>query len=225
MFREMAAEDSDRRWQLGAMERAGAAVGELDAQVRRGDHPDPPAMPDRELADGDLVDLPGRKLRVIWTPGHSPGHICLHLEDGDRIFTGDHVLPRITPHIGLYPYDLPDIDPLGDYLDSLGRVAEITAGEVLPAHQYRFNGLAERAGEIAAHHEERLTEITGLLSRDARTLWELTAAMIWRQSWDDMSVISRQMAAGEAAAHLRTLENRGLARRYGGGDPLRFVLS
>ncbi|MCW2913492.1 MAG: beta-lactamase domain protein [Actinomycetia bacterium] len=225
VFRDLVAGDADRSWQLGAMQRAGADTGELNAQLERADHPDPPAVPDRELADGDLVDLPGRKLRVIWTPGHSPGHICLHLEDGDRIFTGDHVLPRITPHIALYPYDLPDVDPLSDYLDSLGRVAEIDAGEVLPAHQYRFNGLSERAGEIAAHHEARLTEITGLLSREARTLWELAAGMEWRQSWEDMPVVARQMAAGEAAAHLRTLENRGLARRYDNGDPLRFVVS
>ncbi|MEO5873706.1 MAG: MBL fold metallo-hydrolase, partial [Streptosporangiaceae bacterium] len=60
-----------------------------------------PALADRPVRDGDLIDLPGRSLRVIWTPGHSPGHICLHLEDRDVLFTGDHVLPEITPHVGL----------------------------------------------------------------------------------------------------------------------------
>jgi hypothetical protein len=95
---------------------------------------------------------------------------------------------------------------------------------VLPAHQHRFNGLAERAGEIARHHEERLTEITGLLGRDPATLWELSAAMVWRQPWAEMIPLARQMAAGEAAAHLRVLERRGVAVRHGDDDPLRFVV-
>jgi glyoxylase-like metal-dependent hydrolase (beta-lactamase superfamily II) len=209
---------------FASIRQAGAEAGE--EEPRPADHIDPPAIPDRELSDGDLVDLPGRKLRAVWTPGHTPGHLCLHLEDGDRIFTGDHVLPRITPHIGLYPYDLPDVDPLGDFLASLERVATIEAGEVLPAHQYRFSGgVAGRAAEIAAHHEDRLVEITGLLSDRPATLWELAGAMKWRTAWEAMSPISRQMATGEAAAHLRTLERRGGARRFGLEAPISFVLT
>ncbi|MBC6463019.1 MBL fold metallo-hydrolase [Actinomadura sp. HBU206391] len=222
LFHDMVRDGTGHAVRLASARRAGAGDG--DQVTHAGEQPDPPAVPDRELADGDLVDLPGRKLRVVWTPGHSPGHICLHLEDGDRIFTGDHVLPRITPHIGLYPYDLPDVDPLGDFLDSLERIEDIEAGEVLPAHQYRFNDLSGRAREIGAHHEERLVEVTGLLGDRPSTLWELAAAMKWRSPWEAMSSISRQMAAGEAAAHLRTLERRGVARRYDGDDPIRFVL-
>lgn len=225
LFREVVEQDADRSWELGALRRAGADEGEVAAHTAgRREHVDPPAVPDRELADGDLVDLPGRALRVIWTPGHSPGHICLHLEDGGRIFTGDHVLPRITPHIGLYPYDLEGVDPLGDFLGSLGRVAGVAADDVLPAHQYRFTGLAARAHEIIGHHEERLAEVTALLSSRPATLWELAAGLAWRHPWAAMEPQARRMAAGEAAAHLRTLERRGVARRDGADDPLRFVL-
>ncbi|MQY03351.1 MBL fold metallo-hydrolase [Actinomadura macrotermitis] len=223
LFRAAVAQDAGRTWELGSMRRAGAAEGDLAGHARR-EHVDPPAEPDRELADGDLVDLPGRRLRAIWTPGHSPGHICLHLEDGDRIFTGDHVLPRITPHIGLYPYDRTDTDPLGDFLRSLGRVGAMAVGEVLPAHQHRFTGLGERVREIARHHEERLAEVRALLSAAPVSLWDLTAALTWRHPWADMPLQARQMAAGEAAAHLRVLETRGVARREGDRDPLRFVL-
>jgi glyoxylase-like metal-dependent hydrolase (beta-lactamase superfamily II) len=221
-FRAAVRDEPDREWEVESLRRAGAGGDELVAIRDPLGHVDPPEEPDRELADGDLVDLPGRKLRVIWTPGHSPGHICLHLEDGDRIFTGDHVLPRITPHIGLYPYDLPDIDPLGDFLHSLVRMQDVGATHVLPAHQYRFTGLAGRAAEIVAHHEERLAELTALLSDHPATLWELSAGLTWRQPWPAMPVQARRMAAGEAAAHLRTLENRGIARA-GGTEPLRYV--
>jgi glyoxylase-like metal-dependent hydrolase (beta-lactamase superfamily II) len=223
LFHDPARGDVRRTLQLASARRAGADPAE--EELPQEERPDPPAIPDRELTDGDLVDLPGRKLRTVWTPGHSPGHICLHLEDGDRIFTGDHVLPRITPHIGLYPYDLPDVDPLGDFLASLERIATIEVGEVLPAHQYRFTGSpARRAAEIAGHHEERLTELTALLSDRPMTLWRLAAAMGWRTAWEAMTTTSRRMATGEAAAHLRTLERRGIARRYGTDDPIRFVL-
>lgn len=69
------------------------------------------ALPDRGIDPGELLDLPGRRVRAIWTPGHTPGHVCLHLEEEHpsartpgfgRLFSGDHLLPGITPHIGLY---------------------------------------------------------------------------------------------------------------------------
>jgi glyoxylase-like metal-dependent hydrolase (beta-lactamase superfamily II) len=223
MFHDVVREDVDRTWELDAMRRAGAPDGEL-TQQQPGPFIDPPALPDRELADGELVDLPGRRLRAIWTPGHSPGHLCLHLEDGDRIFTGDHVLPTITPHIGLYPYDRPG-DPLGDFLGSLGQVAGIQAGEVLPAHQYRFSGLSERTAALVAHHEARLTEVAELLTDAPTTLWALAAGMKWRDPWESMPLMARRMAAGEAAAHLRTLERRDIARRSDGEDAICFVLA
>ncbi|TDC42607.1 MBL fold metallo-hydrolase [Actinomadura sp. KC345] len=209
--------------ELASLRRAGASDAEL-TEPADGGRVDPPAIPDRELSDRELVDLPGRSLRTIWTPGHSPGHICLHLEDGDRIFTGDHVLPRITPHVGLYPYDIPDVDPLGQFLGSLDKVSAMSVDEVLPAHQYRFNGLSGRAQEIIDHHEERLAEVAALLSSRPTTLWEVTAGLTWRHAWADMAQGSRRMAAAEAAAHIRTLETRGVARREGTDDPLRYVL-
>ncbi|MFB4312502.1 MBL fold metallo-hydrolase [Actinomadura sp. 21ATH] len=219
-------EDGGRAFHLDSLRQAGADESDLAEWTGAGHMVDPPALPDRELADGDLVDLPGRALRTVWTPGHSPGHICLHLEDADRIFTGDHVLPRITPHISLYPFDEADVDPLGDFLKSLERVGGLNVGEVLPAHQYRFNGLTDRAREIAEHHEERMTEIAGLLTAgEPATLWRIAAGMEWRGAWEDMEIGSRRMATAEAAAHLRTLERRGVVRRAGDGDPISFVLA
>jgi glyoxylase-like metal-dependent hydrolase (beta-lactamase superfamily II) len=229
-FREMVERDAGRSWRLDTLRRAGADEAELAAPGRAGArrvrHVDPPAEPDRELDDGDLVDLPGRRLRAIWTPGHSPGHICLHLEDDGRLFTGDHVLPRITPHIGLYPYDRPGVDPLGDFLASLRRVAGLPAAEraeALPAHQHRFTGLAERARAIIGHHEDRLAEVAALLGAEPVTLWQVAAGLSWRSPWEAMALADREMAAGEAAAHLRTLERRGVARRDGADAPIRFV--
>lgn len=215
-FRELVRGGGRRAWDLAALRAAGAGDADLAEYGQAGPHEgrriDPPAQPDREVADGDLIDLPGRRLRVIWTPGHSPGHICLHLEEAGRMFTGDHVLPRITPHIGLYPYDTPDVDPLGDYLESLRHVADLGAAgapSALPAHEHRFSDIAARAGEIAEHHEQRLAEVAGLLADEPATLWNIASRMTWNVPWAKMHPVMRRMATGEAAAHLRTLERRG----------------
>ncbi len=183
-----------------------------------------PAMPDRRLRDGDLIDLPGRKLRAVHTPGHTPGHICLHLEDADRLFTGDHVLPDITPHVGIYPYDRTDVDPLGDFLESLGRVGELGMLDALPAHEWIFPDVAARTAEIRHHHEEKLERLHAQLSERAEppTIWETAAMMTWNRPWADLPPVLRGMAAGEAAAHLRTLEARGAVRRLSGDGPVRF---
>lgn len=213
--------DDQRSFQAEMLRRAGADPGEVRQAVSR---PAPPARPDRELRDGDLVDLPGRKLRAVHTPGHTPGHICLHLEDADRLFTGDHVLPDITPHIGIYPYDRDDVDPLGDFLDSLDRVGELGSLDALPAHEWIFPDVAARAAEIRHHHEEKLVRLRALLARrpHPQTIWEVAAMMTWNRPWADLSPMLRGMAAGEAAAHLRALEARGEVRRVPGVDLVRF---
>lgn len=207
-----------REFQRDMLRRAGAKNDDIVVENTM----IPPAVPDRELRDGDLIDLPGRKLRAIWTPGHTPGHICLQLDD--RLFTGDHVLPGITPHIGIYPYDRDDVDPLGDFLDSLDRVRELGPLDALPAHEWIFPDVGARAAAIREHHEHKLVRLAELLAVQTAplTIWEIAAMMTWNRPWDDLSPMLRGMAAGEAAAHLRTLEVRGAITRVAGIDPVRF---
>ncbi len=106
------------------------------------------ALADRLLTDGELADVPGWKLRAVHTPGHTPGHLCFVDERSRRLFSGDHMLPRITPNISVQRATPPD--PLGDYLDSLARTRDLDVDEVLPAHEWRFLGLTERINAIAA---------------------------------------------------------------------------
>ncbi|MEV8634005.1 MBL fold metallo-hydrolase [Streptosporangium sp. NPDC051023] len=217
-------EGVQRDLRAGMLRRAGAGAVEVEEVTAHRQRP--PALPDRTLHDGDLIDLPGRKLRTVWTPGHTPGHVCLHLEDADRLFTGDHVLPSITPHIGIYPYDRTDTDPLGDFLASLEKVAELGMLEALPAHEWIFQDTAARARVIGTHHEEKLTQLAALLAEagEPLTIWEIAARMTWNRPWEDLPSMLRGMAAGEAAAHLRTLEARGAIRRSEGSEPVRFAV-
>ena len=71
------------------------------------------ATPDVLVEDGDIVEVPGWDLKAIWTPGHSPGHLCFYQSSYRLMLSGDHVLPRITPNISFHPQAGPD--PLGDF--------------------------------------------------------------------------------------------------------------
>ena len=117
-----AREDGSERWfdlLIEKLESAGAPaehttpMRQAREEGRTGRLTAKAAIPDREIVPGELLDLPGRRVRAIWTPGHTPGHICLHLEERHpeaerrghgRLFSGDHLLPGVSPHIGLYEH-------------------------------------------------------------------------------------------------------------------------
>src|SRR5260370_14120538 len=121
------------------------------------------AEPDILLEHGELVARPGRTVRAVWTPGHTPGHLCLHDEAENLLLTGDHVLPRISPNIGLQSSAAEP--PLAAYLRSLELIAAYDRAEALPAHEYRFAGLAARVKMLLAHHERRCDEVLAILAR------------------------------------------------------------
>jgi glyoxylase-like metal-dependent hydrolase (beta-lactamase superfamily II) len=176
------------------------------------------ALPDRELTDGDLADVPGWRLRAVHTPGHTPGHLCFVDELSQRFFAGDHVLPRITPNISLFSGE--SSDPLAAYLVSLAKVRDLEVDEVMPAHEWRFRGLAERVDGILVHHEHRLDELlAAIAAHPDQTSWYLAGQLTWSRSWDQYSGRMRISAVTETAAHVLELVRRGLADSSGGDVP------
>ena len=177
------------------------------------------AEPDRTFEDGDLLPLAGHELRAIWTPGHTPGHLCLHDAAAGILLTGDHLLPRISPNIGVHDDD--GSDPLSDYLASLEQTAKFTDEEALPAHEYRFRGIDARAAALIAHHDERGREILRVLdTRGPATGWTIAAALTWSRGWEALRGMLRRMALGETLAHLRYLAATGAVRSDGGAPEL-----
>ncbi|MHA7987436.1 MBL fold metallo-hydrolase [Rathayibacter sp. CAU 1779] len=165
----------------------------------------PPAT--LHLGDGDVVPLRGRTVRAVLTPGHTPGHLCFVDEDEDVILTGDHVLPRISPNVGLHPHAA--TSPVRAYLGSLARLEHVDL-EVLPAHQWRFRGLPDRVIELQEHHRERLDEILGHLQRGPLTAWELARGLTWAHGWDTLGPIQQWSAVAETIAHLVYLVEDGV---------------
>ena len=203
-----------------SLTRAGASAEELaaisEASMPVREFVDP-THPDVLLEDGDRPDVPGWNLRAIHTPGHSPGHLCFYLAEQRLMLTGDHVLPRITPNISYHPQSGPN--PLGDFLDSLDKVAREDVELVLPAHEHRFVGLTGRVDALKAHHHQRFAEVVEAIRGGDDTAFAVAAHMSWSRSWDRIDGFMRRAAVGEALAHLYALRERGVLDYTEPADP------
>ncbi len=169
-----------------------------------------PVPPDVLIEDGDKPEVPGWDLTAIWTPGHSPGHLCFYVPDHRLMLSGDHVLPRITPNISFHPQA--GTNPLADFLSSLEKVAARDVEEVLPAHEHRFADLAGRVAELQAHHQARFDEVIAAIREGVTTAWGLAGRMTWSRPWDQIQGFMRRAAIGETLAHLHYLESLGAVR-------------
>ena len=179
------------------------------------------AEPDRLLQGGEVLEVGDFRLEVIWTPGHSPGHICFYDRRRKLLLTGDHVLPTITPNVSLHPEATGD--PLGDYLASLRMLEDLDVKRVLPAHEYAFDDLRGRLREIEEHHEYRLGEMVESLSAGGTTAYEVARGVTWATgSFDSFSPWMRRAAIGETLAHLEYLVGEGRILRSEDGDVVRF---
>ena len=87
---------------------------------------------DLRIDHGHMMVAKRRRFEAFVTPGHTPGHVCLFLPEEKIMFSGDHILQKITPNIGWHPYSGPD--PLGDYLQSLRATLALGTTRLLPSH-------------------------------------------------------------------------------------------
>lgn len=165
------------------------------------------------LSDGQEISVDYYHFQVLWTPGHSPGHICLYEPRLKVLFSGDHVLPTITPHVSQF---MANTNPLEDYLKSLEQVEKLDAEIVLPAHEKAFTNLSERVKHLKNHHKQRLEEILNYLKNGKLTPYNLASKVHWNvnyKSWDYFPPFQKYLALGETLSHLTFLEKKGLVRK------------
>jgi glyoxylase-like metal-dependent hydrolase (beta-lactamase superfamily II) len=176
----------------------------FERAVRR---PRPTLEIDEPLDDGEILSLDGSTLEVFWTPGHAPEHICLYDREEGLLFSGDHVLPKITSHISLHTYQ--EGDPLRDYLRSLDRLRGLPVKVVLPAHEHAFEDLDGRISALKLHHANRCDEIKETLRGGEKTVFQVSSGVSWdSRPWPQMDFWTRRMAAAETLAHLVYLKNK-----------------
>jgi glyoxylase-like metal-dependent hydrolase (beta-lactamase superfamily II) len=175
--------------------------------------------PDHWIADGTELAARSRTLRAIHTPGHTRGHLVFHDAASSVLFAGDHILPHITPTIGLEPARNPMA--LRDYLDSLRLILTLPDARLLPAHGPVQDSAHKRVHELLRHHENRLAEIMQVMLPGRSTAYEVAQAIRWtrrQQRFAELEVISQLLATGETAAHLEVLVIRGELTRHTDAD-------
>ena len=166
--------------------------------------------PDEWLTPGPRSILPGRELDVVHTPGHTTGHVVFVDEEADLLFSGDHVLPHITPSIGFQP--VPAELPLNDFIGSLQLVRSMPDRRLLPAHGPVAESVHTRVDELLEHHRQRLETIGAQVLAGASTAFDAAGRIGWTRhgrKLSEMDAFNQMLAVLETAAHLDLLVSQG----------------
>lgn len=157
------------------------------------------------VAGGEKVTLGDHAYRVILTPGHSDGHACFYHEQSGLLLSGDHLLPKISSNISLWPHSHPN--PLDSFLNSLEENHRLNVSLALPAHGNCFSNVQQRVNELQDHHRERLAVMKRIASGGA------TVYQVCREVFGDrLSLHEIRFAITETLAHLVYLEKKGELR-------------
>jgi len=191
-------------WYAEAM-RIGGVPAELAAGMEgalRGNRPAFRAHhPQQILEGGETLAVGDESLEVIWTPGHTLGHVCLYSPQRRILISGDHVLEKITPNIAWHPKH----DMLAKYLTSLDRLLPYEIDIVIPSHGTQFEDHRAVIRGTAAHHEERCGAILKHVREAPMTAHGLVLAM-WRRKLSDFH---HNFAVFEILAHLEYMKRNG----------------
>ena len=176
----------------------------------------------------DAQTLPDNDLSFIFTPGHTPDSICIILEN-EVIFTGDTILPEITPHPSLtYAFEvnhriLPEryqqkniVYGLMNYIKSLNKIVSLTSQPLqatFPAHRLFYNGQfnlihssSDRAKEIIQFHIDRCRDILNILDNKPASIEEIA---IQHFPASQLKGTGKSLAKNEIMAHIEIMEKCG----------------
>jgi glyoxylase-like metal-dependent hydrolase (beta-lactamase superfamily II) len=206
-----------REMQRGWLQRYGMpadVVGRATQSLGMGTQSISIAEPDRTLSGGETLDVGDYRFEIQWTPGHTPGHVCLLEPSHELLFSGDHILPKVNSNISLQPYS--PVNPMPGYLSSLKQIAETPLRLTMPGHGELMPSVAERAHKIAQHQLDRREKLLSVVTPEPLSPYDV-AAFIWADSkpnnWEQFPDFLRRNAVGTLIAHLEQLADEGLVSR------------
>jgi glyoxylase-like metal-dependent hydrolase (beta-lactamase superfamily II) len=161
----------------------------------------------RRLRGGETIPVGNRLVEVVHTPGHSLGHVCLWSPSDGALFSGDHLLPGVTPPVTFERGF--DADPLRSYIDSLHRVAALDPAVVLPGHGPPFREGARRAEAIARNKRRRMEKILGMIEARPCTVTDIADELVAKA----VLHFQRNLALSETLAHIAYLRWSGRVER------------
>jgi len=189
----------DEAWRIAGV--PPALREKMDERFRGARRGATPLTPAWDLEGGERIAVRHGTLEVVWTPGHSAGHICLYSPEHRYLISGDHILENITPNVGWRTGH----DMLAQFLDSIEVVQNLDVDWVLPSHGPPFQGHRARLAFMREHHDERCRRIREHIAREPLTVQGLVERLWPRR----LGLIDHNLALLEVLAHLEYLRRRG----------------
>ena len=169
----------------------------------------------RPLADGSVLELRDRRLRVLHRPGHSPTDTVFHDEERREMLGGDHVIAHISSN-PLITRD--DEHALLSYMASLRATRELDVDVIWSGHGEPVRDHAELIDQRLRMHERRAAKIRRLVEGEP-----LTAHQIAHEMWGNVAVTQAFLTLSEVLGHLDLLAERGEVSSSEDGGVVRFA--
>jgi glyoxylase-like metal-dependent hydrolase (beta-lactamase superfamily II) len=158
--------------------------------------------PDAVLSDGDALEVDGKALTAVATPGHTSNHLCFAYQGA--LLTGDHVMGWSTTVV------VPPDGDMAAYMASLDKLRRRDDRIYYPAHGPAVTNPGQYVRHLVGHRMQREKQIFDLVAERPRTISEIVADAY--PGLDPRLVVA---AGGSVLAHLLDLERRGLVERDG----------
>jgi glyoxylase-like metal-dependent hydrolase (beta-lactamase superfamily II) len=153
--------------------------------------------PDRVLQDGEAVEVDGKVVTALATPGHTSNHLCFAY--GDALFTGDHVMGWSTTVV------VPPDGDMAAYMASLDKLRQRADRIYYAAHGEPVTNPQQYVRHLMGHRMQRERQILNLVDEKARTIPDIVA-----NAYPGLDPRLTAAAGGSVLAHLVDLKRRGL---------------
>jgi glyoxylase-like metal-dependent hydrolase (beta-lactamase superfamily II) len=158
--------------------------------------------PDRVLQDGETLEVDGKSITAVATPGHTSNHLCFAYEGA--LLTGDHVMGWSTTVV------VPPDGDMAEYMASLDKLRQREDRVYYPAHGPPVTNPQQYVRHLFGHRMQREKQILTLVGERPRPVPDIVANAY--PGLDPRLVVA---AGGSVLAHLVDLEKRGLVERQG----------
>ena len=156
--------------------------------------------PDRVLADGEVLDIDGKPVTAVATPGHTSNHLCFAYEGA--LLSGDHVMGWSTTVV------VPPDGDMAAYMQSLDKLRQREDRVYYPAHGPAVTNPSQYVRHLMGHRMQREKQILRLVGERARTIPDIVA-----DAYPGLDPRLTAAAGGSVLAHLVDLERRGLVEQ------------
>lgn len=156
--------------------------------------------PNRVLVDGESIEVDGKAITALATPGHTSNHLCFAYEGA--LLTGDHVMGWSTTVV------VPPDGDMADYMRSVDKLRQRDDRIYYPAHGPAVTNPRQYARHLLGHRMQREKQILRLIGEQARAIPDIVA-----KAYPGLDPRLTVAAGGSVLAHLVDLERRGLVEQ------------